>query len=64
MNRVVKILMKRDGMSVEEAKDLVAEVVDMMNDAIAMGDYEEAQMIVEDELGLEPDYIPDLLGVF
>lgn len=64
MNKIIKILMRRDGMTLDEAKALVADVIDMMNDAIANGDYDEAEMIVEDELGLEPDYIPALLGCF
>ena len=62
MNNVVAILMKRDGMPRAEAVALVAEVRGMIEDA--GGDYDEAEQIMIDELGLEMDYIFDiLLGV-
>ena len=61
MNRVVKILMKRDGLSKEDAYDLVNEVRAKMQDAIACGDYDLAEEIIESDLGLEPDYIFDIL---
>lgn len=54
---IVRILMERDGMTEEEAKDLVAEVREMMIEALKEGDYLEAEEIFEDELGLEPDYM-------
>ena len=60
MNRVVKILMKRDGLSKEEAYDLVNEVRVEMQEAIACGDYDLAEEIIESDLGLEPDYIIDI----
>ena len=58
MNNVVAILMKRDGMSRAEAVALVAEVRGMIEDAD--GDYDEAEQIMIDELGLEMDYIRDI----
>ena len=62
MNNVVAILMKRDGMSRAEAVALVTKVRGMIEDA--GGDYDEAEQIMIDELGLEMDYIFDiLLGV-
>ena len=62
MNNVVAILMKRDRMSRAEAVALVTEVRAMIEDAD--GDYDEAEQIMIDELGLEMDYIFDiLLGV-
>ena len=64
MNRIVKILMRREDLTREEAEDWVNETREMMEDAIANGDYEEAEDILASELGLEPDYIPDILGVF
>ncbi len=59
MNVVVKILMKRDGMTEQEAYDLVAEVREMVLEAVERGDYEEAEEIFESELGLELDYLLD-----
>ena len=60
MNRVVKILMERDGYTKESAYDLVNEVRAEMQDAIAYGDYDLAEEIIESDLGLEPDYIIDI----
>ena len=59
MNNVVAILMKRDGMSRAEAVALVTGVRGMIEDA--GGDYDEAEQIMIDELGLEMDYIFDIL---
>ena len=62
MNRVVKILMERDGMTEEEAKAEVREARNEMYEAIHDGcDAEEVEDIFSDYLGLEPDYIFDVL---
>lgn len=57
--RVVKILMDRDGISQEEAEDLVGDVKAMMADC----DYDphECELIMIQELRLELDYIFDLI---
>ena len=52
-NRVVKILMKRDGLTEEEANDIIAECIEELE----MGnDY-----ALEDVLGLEDDYLLDII---
>lgn len=56
-NRVVEILMRRDGMAREEAEERVAEVREMIVNASAF----EVENIIADELGLEMDYIFDLI---
>ena len=61
MNRIVKILMNRDGLDESEAKALVNDVREMMLEAIDNGDYAEAEEIMESELGIELDYIIDIL---
>lgn len=61
MNRVVRILMNRDGMTETEAREAVQDCVDMMEEAIQEGHYLEAEDIFMDELGLEPDYIFDVI---
>ena len=58
MNKIIEILMKRDGMSLSDAKDLVNETREL----ILSSDVMEADDIMADQLGLEPDYIMDLLG--
>lgn len=55
MNEVVCILMNRDGLSKSEAEDLVREC----REALENGDYE----AIQDYLGLEDDYIFDVLGL-
>ena len=61
MNRVVSILMKRDGMTEAEAKELVQDTREEIQDAIACGDYDLVDDIIAGDLGLEPDYIFDIL---
>lgn len=58
MANVVKILMERDGMSRSEAKELVNETREML----LSSDPWEADEIMADQLGLETDYIMDILG--
>ena len=54
MNRVEEILMKRDGMTQQEAQDLRLECAE----ALENGDHE----AIMDYLVLEDDYIFDVLG--
>ena len=60
MNKVVKILMRRDGITREAAEAEVARVREMLWEC--NGCFDEAAEIIADELGLEPDYIMDILG--
>lgn len=54
MNEIVKILMRRDNMTEEEAEETYAEARE------AICDGEDPEEVLYD-LGLEPDYIFDLL---
>ena len=56
-NEVVRILMERDGLSREEAQERLEEVREMISDA----DVWEVEDILADELGLEMDYIFDII---
>ena len=59
MNPVVKILMERDGMTEQEAIDLVRETKEeLMNSQC----YDGTDIIMEN-LGLELDYIMDILEI-
>jgi hypothetical protein len=51
--------MKRDGMTPGEAQALVDEVREEIDDC--EGDYDEVESIMYDYLGLEMDYIVDIL---
>ena len=63
MNKIVKILMKRDHMNEADARELVGSVQEDITRGIAEGiyTYEDVACIIEDDLGLEPDYIFDIL---
>ena len=54
MNEIVRILMNRDEMTEEEAEEVVAEAKELIADG------ENPEEILYD-LGLEPDYIFDLI---
>lgn len=59
MENLISILMKRDGLDREEARDLVREARMAVHEALEFGyDPEEA---FTDATGLEPDYIMDIL---
>lgn len=58
MENVIEILMERDGISRQEAEELIDETRDLL----LSSDVWEADDIMADQLGLEPDYIMDILG--
>lgn len=59
MSKVAEILCRRDGISVEEAERQVSEVHEAILNC--NGSYNEAEEIMLNELGLEMDYIFDIL---
>ena len=61
MSEIIDILMKRDGVTREEARNTLQETREMINDAIASGNFDEVEDIVYSELGLEMDYIDELI---
>lgn len=62
MENIVKILMERDGISREEAQQMVEECLQrLQEEAIPTGDIELAEEILAEELGLELDYMMDLI---
>ena len=63
MNRVVEILMERDKISEKEATRQVAETAAEIQNAMAYEAFEAIEDIVADNLGLEMDYIEDILAI-
>lgn len=63
MNRVVEILMKRDNMTEKEANDLLDVVRNDIDVCLADGDFDGVEDVIASMLGLEPDYIPDIIGM-
>lgn len=61
MNTIIKILMKRDGYSKAEAKEMVEDTMNEVYEAIECGDNELAEEIFTSNLGLEPDYLINVL---
>lgn len=60
MNRIIKILMERDGLTYEEAKEEYEATREEMLQSIEDG-YLDADEILADNLGLEIDYIFDFI---
>ena len=63
-NRVVKIISRRDEISLDEAQEIVQDTADeiaaeMANDEFG---YDSITGIILNNLGLEPDYIEDLVA--
>ena len=60
MNKIIQILMERDGMTYEEAKEAYEETREEMLESIAEGNLDAGE-ILAGNLGLEMDYIFDFL---
>ena len=61
MNKIVSILMTRDGISENEAQNILDDCRSEIEDVINMGGgYDEVEDIVKYFLGLEMDYLSDL----
>ena len=61
-DRIIAILMERDDLTEEEAREQVEDAVEAINDIMESdGSYEEAEDVLLEDLGLEMDYIFDLL---
>ena len=61
-NNVKQILMERDGLSDEEAQDAVDDAQSDINDLLENdGGLMEAEDVISDHFGLEPDYLMDFL---
>jgi AmiR/NasT family two-component response regulator len=59
MGQIKTILMQRDGMTEQEADELIADAQTDMNERLANGEMPDD--ICEEWFGLEPDYIFELL---
>lgn len=62
MSNIEEVLMRRDGISREEASNRVKYCKSRLaNEALPSGDYNLAEDILAEELGLEMDYIYELI---
>lgn len=61
MSEIKQILIDRDGMSPEDADELIQVAKNQLQEYLAEGDTESAHDICEEFFGLEPDYIFELM---
>ena len=61
MSRIKKVLMKRDGMTSEEADNLIDEAKEALQNYLDGGDSFGAENVCEEFFGLEPDYLYELI---
>lgn len=57
METLKQILMRRDGMSADEAQEMINEARERVEEG------EDPEEILHYDFGLEPDYIFDLIGI-
>lgn len=61
-NETIKqILIRRDGMTPNEASDLIAEAIETLNEYLNNNDMDAAHDICAEYFGLEPDYLDELI---
>lgn len=60
-DKIMEILMRRDGLDKEEARDTLYEAMDGVNWYVERGCYEEAEQCWEETTGLEVDYLMEML---
>ena len=60
MEKIIKILMNRDGLTYEEAREICEETQEEIYEALENGDYGIDDILLSN-LSLEPDYIFDLI---
>ena len=61
MDSITEVLMRRDGLSEEDAKREVEDFKADIEDSIMSGNLEDIEDALMYDLGLEPDYLIDLL---
>jgi len=59
MQTLKQVLMQRDGMTEEEAREVIQNAIEDMNERLDSG--EDLEGFTEEWFGLEPDYLEELL---
>lgn len=60
MDSITEVLMRRDGLSEEDAKREVEDFKADIEDSIMSGNLEDIEDALMNDLGLEPDYLMDI----
>ncbi len=63
IDTIEEVLVKRDGMSMADAKDYVDQCREELNERIEDGDFIDAMDICAEYFGLEPDYLDQLIPI-
>lgn len=61
MNEIKRVLMKRDGITSDEADEIIADARRALVRYLDDGDFQSAEDICEEYFGLEPDYLDYLI---
>ena len=61
METLKQVLMRRDGLTSQEANEAIQEAHEALRSYLEDGDMEAAENVCEEFFGLEPDYIMDVL---
>ena len=61
MDSITEVLMRRDGLSEEDAKREVEDFKADIEDSIMSGDLEDIEDALMNDFDLEPDYLMDIL---
>ena len=61
MDSITEVLMRRDGLSEEDARREVADFKENIQESIINGDLDDIEEALMNDLGLEPDYLMDIL---
>lgn len=62
-NNLIELLMHRDNISRNEAIGMLFTCKEDLERAVDEGNYNEVDGIIMDDLGLEPDYLFDILDI-
>ena len=62
MEKIKDIIMRRDGLTLDEADSLIQDAVDALDES-EMG-IEEVEDVLKDYFGLEPDYLFQLIELW
>jgi len=61
MKSIKQVLISRDGLTEQEAEELISEAAEQMHRYLQQGDMDSAYHICEEYFGLEPDYLTQLV---
>ena len=59
--KIASIISKRDGIPITEAMQIVRDCLIQIDYSLTQGNYDEVEEVINGDLGLELDYVYDLL---